>query len=77
MVKVGDVVRALDFPGNDTCFMQGEVVAVVDDLVYLTLQRVVFDGRDQVVEAGRTFTTPQLGAYMMDEMYPNRLEVVA
>ena len=77
MVKKGDVVKALDFPGNDTCFMVGTVVAVVNDLVYCTLLKQVFDGEDLPVEDGKTFTTPQVGAYMMDAMYPNRLTVLA
>lgn len=74
-VKVGDVIRSLDFPGNFECYMIGLVTDVKGDLITCRGISRVWEGRSERID--HNFTTVQPGAHFMDRRLPGRIEIVA
>lgn len=77
--KVGDIIKSLDFAGNDTCYMIGKVIALLDDGEYLNCKAIlrVWEGKAQVVDNTADFSVPQEGMMFMDERFPGRITVLA
>lgn len=77
-VKVGDIIKSLDFPGNQDHYMVGEVAAVIDDMIFCNTLRVVRDGRTsyEALCMNREFRAPVNGAHFMDKHFPGRISLV-
>jgi hypothetical protein len=78
-VKVGDVIKSLDFPGNDTCYMIGKVVAILQDGDVFNCKAIakVWEGKAEIVSNVHDFTAPREGLGFMDEAFPGRVTVIA
>lgn len=78
-VKVGDVIKSLDFPGNDTCYMIGKVVAILQDGELYNCKAIVkvWEGKAEIVSNVYDFTTQAEGVHFMDESFPGRVTLVA
>jgi hypothetical protein len=74
-VKVGDVIRSLDFPGNFDCYMIGLVTEVEGDLIKCRGISRVWEGKSESMD--KPFTTVQEGAHFMDRNHPGRILIVA
>lgn len=73
-VKIGDVIRSLDFPGRLDCYMIGQVLEIKNG-------EITCQGVSQVIEgkassSNRVFVTPDIGHHFMDQMYPGRIAVL-
>ena len=77
-VKVGDVIKSLDFPGNQDHYMIGEVLAVINDMIFCNTKRVVRDGRVsyEALCMNRAFQAPVEGTHFMDKKFPGRITLV-
>jgi hypothetical protein len=75
-VKVGDVIKSLDFVGNDTCYMIGKVIAILEDGDLLNCKGIarVWEGK---AEAGYGFSAYREGLHFMDNAFPGRITVLA
>ena len=73
-VKIGDVIKALDFPGRADCYMVGKVIEVSDEMIRCAGISRVWAG---VAEAGQDFQTVAQGEHFMDEAFPGRVTVIA
>ncbi len=78
-IKVGDVIKSLDFPGNDSCYMIGKVIAILQDGDLLNCKAIVkvWEGKAEVVTSANDFTTPREGLHFMDESFPGRVTIFA
>ena len=78
-VQVGDVIKSLDFPGNDSCYMIGKVVAIFDNGQVLNCKAIVkvWEGKAEIVSNVYDFAVPIEGAHFMDEKFPGRITVIA
>jgi len=72
-MKIGDIVKAYDFPNTDTCYMEGRVTKICEETkrVYLKTTDVVFNSEHR--EFGETlgndeFSTPMLGYSFSDDL---------
>jgi hypothetical protein len=77
-VKVGDIVKSFDFPGNEECFMVGKVVSVskqFSDFRAEFIKRVWMGELDKSFKTD-FFTAPVQGSYYMDDKF-QRIVVVA
>lgn len=74
-VRVGDVIRSLDFPGCFDCYMIGLVVDVDQETISCRGISRVWEGRSERFD--EKFTTVQPGAHFMDRNFPGRIEIVA
>ena len=74
-IRVGDIIKSLDFPGNESCYMIGKVIAVLDD-GYINCQGIakVWQG---TAEAGRDFGVMPEGSHFLDEAFPGRITVIS
>lgn len=82
MIKIGDLIKAKDFPGVEDCFMVGIVTAINEDLISAKTVKIVFDGKVKEIEAGFSdaFHTKAPGQSFTDKMGGNkfkRIEVLA
>jgi hypothetical protein len=77
-VKIGDVVKSLDFVGHDDCYMVGLVTAVLSDGTFRakTIKRVWLGQVDKRFKSD-TFVAPLPGHHFMDDMMFPRVQVVA
>ena len=77
-VKIGDVVKSLDFVGHDDCYMVGLVTAVLSDGTFRanTIKRVWLGQVDKKFKSD-TFVAPLPGHHFMDDMMFPRVQVVA
>lgn len=73
-VKVGDVIRSLDFAGRSDCYMIGQVLEIKDGMITCQGVSQVIEGRAS--SSDRVFVTPQEGGHFMDQMYPGRITVL-
>jgi len=78
-VKVGDVIKSLDFAGNDTCYMIGKVIALLDDgdLINCAAIARVWEGKAEIVDRTADFSANREGLFFMDERFPGRITVIA
>ena len=79
-MKVGDIVKSYDFPGNTECYFIGEVVAILDyGFRAKTIKQVVCGATKDIVRCRNDFfQAPFEGNSMMDDMFPDfkRVEVI-
>jgi hypothetical protein len=78
-IQVGDVIKSLDFPGTDTCYMIGKVVAIFDNGQVLNCKAIVkvWEGKAEIVTNAHDFAVPIEGLQFMDERFPGRITLVA
>lgn len=74
VAKVGDLIRALDFPGNSEHYMVGMVTEVNGDILTVCGIAKVWGGQSERYKG--EFTTPQNGAHFMDKRFPGRIVVL-
>ena len=77
-VKIGDVVKSLDFVGHDDCYMVGVVTAVLSDGTFRanTIKRVWLGQVDKRFKSD-TFVAPLPGHHFADDLMFPRVQVVA
>jgi len=77
-VKIGDVVKSLDFVGHDDCYMVGLVTAVLSDGTFRakTIKRVWLGQVDKRFKSD-TFVAPLPGHHFADDLMFPRVQVVA
>ena len=86
-VKVGDVVKSLDFVGVNNCYYVGLVTAVLSDGTFraTTLKRVwqgKLQGKPSKIKFTETFVAPLPGHHFFDDLAETkgvepRVQVVA
>ena len=78
MLKVGDIVKSYDFPGNTECYMVGQVVGIHGDEAFRAkfIKRVWLGQEDRKFETD-FFTAPMQGEHFMDRADAPRIVVVA
>ena len=77
-IKVGDIVKALDFNGIDDCYMVGKVVAVqFDGQFRAKFIKYVRQGAEDRKFKADFFTAPQQGNHFMDREDSPRVIVLA
>ena len=77
-VKIGDVVKSLDFVGHDDCYYVGLVTAVLSDGTFRakTIKRVWLGQVDKRFKSD-TFVAPLPGHHFADDLMFPRVQVVA
>ena len=76
-VKVGDVVKSLDFVGVDDCYYIGYVTKILSDGTFCADTRErVWLGKPQEIRSF-TFVAPLPGHHFADDLMFPRVEVVA
>jgi len=77
-MKVGDIIKSLDFNGIPDCYMVGEVVAVqFDGQVRAKFIKRVWQGNIDKKFKTDYFTAPVQGNHFMDNDEMPRIMVVA
>jgi hypothetical protein len=77
-IKVGDIVKSLDFNGIDNCYMVGKVVGVhFDGTFRAKFVKRVWEGEEDREFKTDFFTAPQQGEHMFDNDTMPRVSVVA
>lgn len=66
--QIGDIVKAYDFPGNETCYMIGRVVNIDTDMIYCAMVKEVFDGQ-RAMDPDDSFQCPRQGFAFGDETF--------
>lgn len=76
-MKVGDIVKSLDFNGIDNCYMVGKVVGVLNDGTFRAqfIKRVWQGVEDRKFKTD-FFTAPQQGKFMFDSPVNPRVMVI-
>ena len=76
-MKVGDIVKSLDFVGIDDCYMLGKVVAIDDGGTFRAkcIKRVWKGVEDRSVK-NEFFFAPLQGQYFLDRPESPRIIVV-
>lgn len=74
VAKVGDLIRALDFPGTMDCYLIGLVTDVEGEMIKCKTMVRVWEGKSEREEG--TFTTVQEGVNFLDKRYPGRITVL-
>jgi hypothetical protein len=77
-MRVGDIVKSLDFVGIDNCYMVGQVVAVQSDGLFRAkfIKRVWQGELDSKIKTDY-FTAPCQGEHFMDRADSPRIVVIA
>ena len=67
-MKIGNLVRAFDFPSTDCCYMEGRIIEIdtLNNLLTIETTKKVFNGEES--EFGEQFKTPVLGSAASDDM---------
>jgi hypothetical protein len=77
-MKVGDIVKSLDFVGIDNCYMIGKVVGIQNDgLFRAQFIKRVWEGREDRKFKTDYFTAPVQGNHFMDRDEFPRIVVIA
>jgi hypothetical protein len=77
-MRVGDIVKSMDFNGIDDCYMVGVVVAVqFDGLFRAKFVKRVWQGVEDRKFKTDFFTAPLQGQHMFDNDAMPRVSVVA
>ena len=83
-INTGSTIRSFDFTrgpkgfpttGERACFMEGTVTSVLDGMVYFTVTRRVFSGKDCPEEVGRECRCP-IATWRGNRLETGALEVV-
>ena len=76
-MKVGDIVKSLDFNGIDNCYMVGKVVAIqFDGLFRAEFIKRVWEGSEDKKFKTDFFTAPLQGNSFMDRPESPRVIVI-
>lgn len=78
-IEVGSIIRSLDFAGNDSCYMIGKVVAILEggDLYNCKAILKVWENKVDSTTRPRDFSVPREGLIFADDMFPGRVTVIA
>ena len=78
-MKVGDIVKSLDFVGIDTCYYVGKVVSIskMDGTFRAEFIKRVWEGVEDRKFKTDTFVAPLQGNHFMDSDSTPRIIVVA
>ena len=78
-VKVGDIIKALDFAGREDCYMIGKVIALLDGGDYINCKAIacVWSGEARAVDSTQDFGAPREGLHFLDKHFPGRITVIA
>jgi hypothetical protein len=77
-MRVGDIIKSLDFNGIDNCYMIGNVVAVQFDGAFRArFIKRVWEGVEDPKFKTDYFTAPQQGQHMFDNDAMPRVSVIA
>jgi hypothetical protein len=77
-MRVGDIIKSLDFNGIDNCYMIGKVVAVQFDGAFRArFIKRVWEGVEDRKFKTDYFTAPQQGQHMFDNDAMPRVSVIA
>lgn len=78
-MKVGDIVKSMDFVGIDTCYMIGKVVGIskMDGTFRAQFIKRVWEGSEDRKFKTDYFTAPLQGNHFMDRDESPRIVVVA
>lgn len=83
-IKIGDVVKSLDFVGVSNCYMVGVVTAILEDGTFRarTVKRVFEGVASSESNLPINFTAPLLGNHFFDDLAEEkgtepRVQVVA
>ena len=74
VAKVGDIIRAQDFPGDPTCYMIGQVIEVQGEVI--KCKGIAKVWRSESKGYDNEFTTVQEGYHMLDSRFPGRIAVL-
>ena len=79
MLKVGDIVKSLDFNGVDNCYMVGKVVSVSEQFGDFRAEFIKRVWQGEVDKKFKTdfFTAPLQGNQFMDNANAPRIVVIA
>ena len=77
-VKVGSIIRSLDFAGNDSCYMIGKVVAILEDGELYNCKAILKVWGDKVESTTHPldFSVPREGLIFSDDRFPGRITVL-
>ena len=78
-MKVGDIVKSLDFVGIDNCYYVGKVISIskMDGTFRAEFIKRVFEGVEDRKFKTDTFVAPLQGNHFMDDLAPGRVTVIA
>jgi hypothetical protein len=78
-VKVGSVIRSLDFAGNDTCYIICKVVSILDDGNLYNCKAILKVWENKVDSTTRPpdFSVFREGLCFGDKQFPGRITVLA
>lgn len=75
-MQIGSIVKSFDFPGNDQCFMVGQVTEIDEQMITCRTSRIVFQGQDKEVTVDtQFFRTARQGFGFMDELFTRVVEL--
>jgi len=76
-VKVGDIVKSMDFPGSDNCYMVGKVVGIHSNTEFRAqfIKRVWLGSEDRKFKTDY-FTAPLQGNHFLDREDSPRVVVI-
>ncbi|MEY4331958.1 MAG: hypothetical protein RLZZ196_696 [Bacteroidota bacterium] len=70
-MKIGDIVKSLDFRGIDNCYMIGEVVSInFDGTFRAKFMKRVWEGVEDKKFKTDYFTAPLQGEHFLDDELP-------
>ena len=80
-VKIGSIVKALDFPGTSDHYMVGKVVSIseMDSTIRCEVIKVVVSRQVRKVKTPdflNFFVTPLQGFHFLDASFPGRLSIL-
>ena len=77
-MKIGSIVKALDFPGIPEHYMVGKVVSIskMDSTIRCEVLKVVERGQIKKAKNPDFFVTPLEGFHFLDASFPGRLTLL-
>jgi hypothetical protein len=76
-MRVGDIVKSLDFNGIDNCYLIGKVVTIQGDGAFRAqFIKCVWQGVEDRKFKTDYFTAPQQGQHMFDDDAMPRVSVI-
>jgi len=70
MIKVGDIIKSLDFPHTAECYMIGRVTGLnLDGIECETIKQVSLGEEVEISEFNKIFRTGQLGTHWMEDKF--------
>lgn len=77
-IKIGDIVKSLDFVGHDDCYYVGKVIGIHSDGTFRAkvIERVWLGQADKRFPSD-TFVAPLPGHHFADDLMFPRVQIVA